>query len=152
MRTKSAGPADKHRLYEMSVQDPSEEIRFIRRVYRKRFGSYPSLLREDFCGTAAVCCRWATISPRNRAVGIDLNHSIISWARRHHLHAIGTAADRVRLVRGDVLRPPAFRPHVVVAMNFSYFTFKERSVLLSYLSGVRRALLPKGILVLDIYG
>jgi hypothetical protein len=151
MRRRTA-KVDKHRLYEMSVQDPGEEIRFIRRVYRKRFGGNPVVLREDFCGTAAVCCRWVRSGEKNRAIGIDLDRATLEWARAHNLSAVGRAASRITLVRGNVLSPPSVRPHVVTAMNFSYFTFKERPLLLSYFRSVRRSLHAKGLFFIDIYG
>ncbi|MFH1681913.1 MAG: class I SAM-dependent methyltransferase [Candidatus Eisenbacteria bacterium] len=152
MKRPNARTANKNRLYEISVQNPDEEVRFIRRVYRKVFGSTPTLLREDFCGSAALCCRWVRSSPEHRAVGIDLDAGVLEWARRNNLPAAGRAAARVRLVRGNVLSPPRVRPHVVTAMNFSYFTFKERPVLLSYFRKVRRTLHAKGLFFLDIYG
>lgn len=152
MAKPTARTADKHRLYEMSVQDPAEEIRFIRRVYRDIFRSEPTVLREDFCGTAAVCCRWVRISPEHRAIGIDLDAEVLEWARTRNLPSAGKAAPRVRLYQGNVLSPPRARPHVVTAMNFSYFTFKERPILLSYFRKVRRTLHAKGLFFLDIYG
>ena len=51
----SAATADKHDLYQRSVQDPEIEIAFLQRVYRKTFGRTPLSLREDFCGTALFC-------------------------------------------------------------------------------------------------
>jgi hypothetical protein len=148
----TAKTSDKHRLYEIAVQNPAEEIRFIRRVYRKHFGTNPTLLREDFCGTAAVCCRWVKTDPANRAIGLDLDRDVLEWGRRHNLAAIGRAAERVTLVRGNVLSPPPARPHVITAMNFSYFTFKKRPLLLSYFRKARKTLHARGLFFLDIYG
>ena len=57
--------ADKHRLYQLAVQDPPFEVDFALKQYKKRRGRRPELLREDFCGTAAVACEWARSSTRH---------------------------------------------------------------------------------------
>src|SRR5690606_18477276 len=56
------------------------------------------------------------------------------------------------LIQGDVLdtkTPPA---DVTVAMNFSYWIFKERATLLKYFRTVRRGLAKDGLFLLDAYG
>ncbi|MBN1825359.1 MAG: class I SAM-dependent methyltransferase [Candidatus Eisenbacteria bacterium] len=143
---------DRHRLYEASVQNPDEEVRFIRRVYKQRYGRTPVFLREDFCGTAAVCARWVKSFPENRAVGVDLDEETLEWGRRNNIEPLGRAAEQVRLILGDVRSRRAFRPEVVAAMNFSYFVFKDRAALLDYYRRVRRSLRPEGMFVFDIYG
>ena len=50
--------ADKYSLYQEAVQDPEADVHLARRIFEKRFGRPPHLLREDFCGTAAVSCCW----------------------------------------------------------------------------------------------
>jgi len=152
MSSLTAQTADKHRLYESSVQNPEEEVRFIREVYKKRYGKNPILLREDFCGTATVCSRWVQSSPQCNAIGVDLDPSVLEWGRRHNLSALGKAASRVDLIHGNVLTPREHRPHVVTAMNFSYFVFKTRAELLNYYRQVYEALDPQGVLLIDIYG
>lgn len=147
-----ASTQDRHRLYETSVQNPDEEVRFMRRVYKQRFGRNPTLLREDFCGTAAVCARWVRSSPKNHAVGVDLDEETLEWGRRNHIEPLGKAADRVELIAGDVRTPRDYRPEVVAAMNFSYFVFKKRPLLLEYFRGVHRSLRPEGAFFFDIYG
>ncbi len=152
MRALTARTACKHSLYESSVQDPSEEVRFIRRVYKRLHGRAPTRLREDFCGTAAVCCRWARSSPDCRSVGVDLDKGVLEWAMKNNVLPLGKAASRVTLLRRNVLDPPDYRPHVVTAMNFSYFGFKTRSLLLHYFRKVHESLDPRGMMVMDIYG
>lgn len=152
MARTQAQKADKHRLYEGSVQSPIEETRFIRRVYRKMFGKYPTRLREDFCGTAAACAHWVKGSPDHRAVGVDLDREVLDWGRRNNVEPLGETASRVRLIHGDVRGKSNYRPHVVTAMNFSYFVFKEKSILLGYLKSVRKSLDREGFMLLDIYG
>ena len=51
-----ASNADRHILYEKSVQDVAEEYRFVSKTFRKLRGRAPRRMREDFCGTASMCC------------------------------------------------------------------------------------------------
>ena len=53
-----ADGADRYALYLDSVQEPSHEVSFFKRAFKKEFGREPVVLREDFCGTAAVCYEW----------------------------------------------------------------------------------------------
>ena len=46
--------ADKYRLYQESVQDPESDVSFAQRIFKRRYGRPARLLREDFCGAAAV--------------------------------------------------------------------------------------------------
>ena len=45
--------ADKHVLYQKAVQEPVADVHFLRRAYKQTFDRKPTILREDFCGTAA---------------------------------------------------------------------------------------------------
>jgi len=149
-----ASRADRYDLYEKSVQVPDEDVAFARRAFRKRSDREPRTLREDFCGTALVCCEWVRAHRDNRALGVDLDPEPLAWGRRHNLELLEAAQrERLELVEGDVLAVPERPPvDVVVAFNFSYFTFHERAVLLDYFRRVREALAPDGVLVLDAYG
>ena len=53
-----AEQADRHVLYEQSVQDVESEVDFLRTTYLSVRGKPASSLREDFCGTAAAACEW----------------------------------------------------------------------------------------------
>jgi len=53
-----AEQADRHQLYEESVQCSEAEIDFVESTFKKIRKRKPLTLREDFCGTAAVCCEW----------------------------------------------------------------------------------------------
>ncbi len=50
--------ADRHVLYERSVQAVDFEVEFLEKTYREIRGRRPKSLREDFCGTAAAACEW----------------------------------------------------------------------------------------------
>ena len=150
----TAATADKHLLYERSVQSPEAEIAFVDRVYRKARGRLPDLLREDFCGTAFTSCTWARTRPGNHAIGVDLDAKTLEWAIAHNLAWLNDEErQRVELVRGDVLHvrsdPPA---DVVLALNFSYFIFKRRADLLAYFKAARRNVRDDGLFVCDAYG
>jgi len=143
---------DKHVLYKRSVQDAEAEVRFFNRVYRKLRGKIPLILREDFCGTAAVASEWVRSHEARRAYGIDLHLPTLRWGIDHHLKSLGKDASRVNLIHGNVLDRHPFKADVVAALNFSYFTFKERPLMLRYAKGVRQALAKDGIFVMDIFG
>ena len=57
--TLSCKGADKHLLYQWSVQDGDDEVAFSVEQYEKRRGRPPKILREDFCGTALAASCWA---------------------------------------------------------------------------------------------
>ena len=74
--------ADKYLLYELSVQDPGFEVELAVEQYKKRRGTRPRVLREDFCGTAANACRWVQDHPEAQAIGLDLDQPTLEWARK----------------------------------------------------------------------
>jgi len=148
-----AEQADRHRLYELSVQNPEAEIGFMDATFRALRGRRAQLLREDFCGTAAVSCEWVRLRPSNRAIGVDLDAEVLAWGHEHNLGQLPpTAAQRVRLIHDDVLKVQSDPPDIIAAMNFSYWLFKERKQLKRYFRRAREALAEGGILFLDAYG
>jgi len=148
-----ADRADRHILYEKSVQDAESEIAFVDETFRNLRGREPRTLREDFCGTANVCCEWVRRRPDNTAVGVDLDASVLAWSQEHKLPALKDAeASRVRLIEGDVLTTRGRPVDVVLAMNFSYWLFKTRLLLREYFAAVHRNLKRDGLFILDCYG
>jgi cyclopropane fatty-acyl-phospholipid synthase-like methyltransferase len=150
--TLSALNADRHILYEASVQSVEFEADFLRKLYRKRRGHPFRVLREDFCGTAALACEWARRHPDNRAIGVDLHRPTLEWGRLHNLPRLKGAANRVTLLENNVLDVRRPKADVVVAFNYSYGVFKTRDILRRYFATVREGLNPDGILVLDSFG
>ncbi len=148
----TAATADKHDLYQRSVQDPEIEIAFIHRVYKKTFGRAPLSLREDFCGTALFCAEWVKSNEERTAVGIDLDQPTLDWGIRHNLSAIGDSAQRVTLLRQNVLDPLPHRFDMAVGLNFSYWVFLTRDEMRAYFKGVHASLNRDGMFVLDAYG
>ncbi len=148
-----ASRADKYVLYERAVQVPEADVRFLRRIYRQHFGREARTLREDFCGTAALCCAWVKSNAANRAFGVDLDPEPLAFGREHHLGALAPSAEaRVRLFEGDVRSVTHEKVDVTVGFNFSYFLFKSRPALLEYFRHARTTLKSEGLFVLDIFG
>jgi len=148
-----AAAADKYRLYEMAVQCPAADVDFVQRVFRRRHGRPARRLREDFCGTAAICCEWVRRHRDNTALGIDTDARVLAWCRRHHLEQLAPArAAHVQLLQADVMQVQTPTTEVVLAMNFSYWLFKERASLRSYFEHARACLQRGGMLFLDACG
>lgn len=148
-----ASKADRYALYLHSVQAPSYDVKFFRRVYKSYFDEKPKILREDFCGTAAVCCHWVKGRPDCFGYGVDLDPEPLFWGEEHNLKAL-KAADRARvhLIQGDVRTAVTPKADVVAAQNFSYCTFKTRDALREYFRAALSQLADRGVLVLDLFG
>ena len=98
-----AEQAELYDLYEAAVQDPEGDVALLQRMYRTYYDREPHLLREDFCGTAALCCAWVKADAENRAYGIDIDPGPLKWARRKSFPKLGPElASRVTLLQGDV--------------------------------------------------
>lgn len=150
-RATLAAKADRHALYERAVQDPAGDVKFFSRTYRKLRGHDPVSLREDFCGTAALCAAWARSAPERTAIGVDLSQETMDWGRRHHLEPAGVT-DRVTLMCADVREVRRPKVDVACALNFSYYCFKQRADLLAYFSTVHAGLHKDGLFFLDLLG
>jgi SAM-dependent methyltransferase len=144
-------PHDRHRLYELAVQDAATELALLERVLR-RAGRPALRLREDFCGTAMLACAWVAGGARRTADAVDLDPSVLTWSLTHRLPALGPAAARIGLHRRDVRRGPRGPYDAILALNFSWQVFHARGDLRDYLASARRALAPGGALVLDVFG
>jgi SAM-dependent methyltransferase len=154
-RPRPQGPAsrDRHWLYQESVQSPEVHFHFFDRVFRERNDRRPTSLKEDFCGTALLAARWVQHRRDHTAVGVDLDGSTLRWGREHNLSVL-TPDERARvtLLRDNVLHVTRPRVDLVVAFNFSYFTFQTRDALRGYFSAVRRSLVPGGVFIGDAFG
>lgn len=148
-----AATADRHKLYEDSVQDPQREIEFLQRLYRKLTGRRPMVLREDFCGTAQVCCQWVKMHQQHIAIGIDLDPRVLRWASRRNVAQLSREQTaRLKLLNNNVLTVQTASADVIAAMNFSYYTFKTRHQLLQYFRHCRSGLSKNGVMFLDAFG
>ncbi|MEJ1353488.1 MAG: class I SAM-dependent methyltransferase [Candidatus Sedimenticola sp. (ex Thyasira tokunagai)] len=145
--------ADRHHLYELSVQYAASEIEFIDDTYRLLRGRRAKLLREDFCGTANVCCEWVRQRKSNRSIGVDIDSEVLGWGLKNRVKRLSREQQkRVSLLEADVLKAETDAPDIISAMNFSYWLFKERTKLRRYFTRVHQALASDGILFMDAYG
>ncbi|MCH2134695.1 MAG: class I SAM-dependent methyltransferase [Phycisphaerales bacterium] len=150
---RTAKGSDIHELYELSVQDPVGEIDTIDRIWKDQRGRTAGSMREDFCGTAAVAREWVKKRPGNTAVGVDLSTEVLDWCRARLDDQLDAAQqDRLTLIEGDVLATPTDPVETILAFNFSYFLFKQRSQVLEYFRSVRDGLAEDGLFILDAYG
>ena len=148
-----AQQADRHALYQEAVQDPPSDVALVRRLFRKHYGRDPRLLREDFCGTAAMACAWVNAHRENRAFGVDLDPDPLEWGLQNNVAALSRAQSRrLQLLQGDVREVNHARVDVTVAFNFSYFVFQRRRDLIEYFRKARSTLRRQGLFVLDLYG
>ena len=148
-----ADRVDRHKLYEQSVQDADTEVEFLDETFQLARGRPPRSLREDFCGTATVACKWVEADETHTAIGVDLDSEVLDWGRKHNLERMPEEArERVQLIQGDVLESPGRDIDIVTAMNFSYWIFKERANLLRYFRSARTALAEDGLFLIDVYG
>ena len=145
--------ADKYDLYLQSVQEPEFEVEFFHKVYRKRFGRAPVTLREDFCGTAAVCCDWVKSKKDRVAVGIDLDLEPLQWCREHFLPKLKDhQLERLTLVEQDVRTTGEQKFDILAAQNFSFFLFETRDTLREYFEYALGNLADEGLLFADMFG
>lgn len=145
--------ADRHRLYELSVQCSEAEIDFVDDTFKKLRGRRAKRLREDFCGTANVCCEWVRRRKGNQAIGVDLDAEVLQWGREHQLSQLKTSQSRrITLLEENVLTVETEPVEIISAMNFSYWLFKERAQLKRYFQRVFNQLTDDGVLFMDAYG
>lgn len=149
-----ASQADRHILYQESVQDTEFEYEFVSDTFKRLRGRNARLLREDFCGTAQMCCEWVSRGKENRAVGVDLDTEVLDWARTHNVSKLKPReAERVQLIEANVLDVKTeAAPDLVIAMNFSYQCFTTREALRNYFAKVREDLVEDGVLIMDAFG
>jgi len=153
LKSTMASKANRHELYELAVQCSESEIEFIDDTFQKIRGKKATLLREDFCGTANVCCEWINRRKHNHAIGVDIDREVLDWGIKHRLSQLSKEAySRIALFQGNVLDTPTEQPDIISAMNFSYWLFKERSQLKRYFETARKNLGKGGILFMDAYG
>ncbi len=152
-REYTARNADKFRLYLDSVQAPETDAGYVDRLYKRLRGQRAHLLREDFCGTAAISCEWVKRHREHRAIGVDLDVPTLTWGIQNNLCELTPDQQRrMNLMTANVLDVSQPKVDILVAMNFSYFIFKKREDLLRYFQNTRRSLKPKGLFLLDAFG
>jgi hypothetical protein len=149
----TAKTADINDLYERSVQCPESEVDLIYQAWDELRGRKPVHIREDFCGTSAVAREWVCRNKANTVMGVDLDEDVLVWAQAKITKELTSEqADRISLVKQDVMAVKADPAECILAMNFSYYGFKKRETLKRYFSAVYRDLVGDGLFLLDAYG
>lgn len=144
---------DKYSYYRRAVQSPDTDVDFLRDTYKELRGKEPQVLREDFCGTFAICCDWVKLSGKAKAYGIDLDEEPILYGLANYLPKLSPSQrERVKVLQENVLNPGLPKADVIAALNFSYFVFKERSMMKSYFHNCLGTLNSGGMLIVDCFG
>jgi len=152
-RNRLAGQADRHYLYQESVQDTEAEIDFFEETWAELRERPAELLREDFCGTANTACEWIRRDPQHYAIGVDLDAEVLEWGLLNNLAQLDDEQQsRIELLQENVLDTTPALADIVLAMNFSYYLFLVREDLLDYFRCVHAGLVDDGIFFLDAYG
>ncbi|TWU31587.1 class I SAM-dependent methyltransferase [Novipirellula artificiosorum] len=145
--------ADKFDCYQKSVQTPEHEVEFFEQAFRDAYHRKPYTLREDFCGTFAICCEWAKSDSKRTAVGTDLCSETLAWGREHNLAKLDQAQQsRVKILEQDVRKRNRPQVDVLAAQNFSFWLFKTRPEVIDYFKIARSNLKAEGIMVMDMMG
>ena len=148
-----ASTADRHLLYELSVQCAEAEVDFVDHAFKRLRKRKAKLLREDFCGTANVCCEWVKRGNKRHAIGIDLDPEVLDWGRDNNLARLSEKKrQRITLLKENVLEVKTEQPDIISAMNFSYWLLQDRASLKTYFESVYTALKDDGVFFLDAYG
>lgn len=148
----TAKTADKHVLYQLSVQAPDTEVLFLNDWFKSIRGKKPLSLREDFCGTAILCAEWVKSNAERTATGIDIDRGVLAWGEKHNLASLGDKRERITLLKQDVRAKVKQKHDIICAFNFSYWIFKTRESLRDYFATVRSGLGKGGLFFLDAYG
>jgi hypothetical protein len=152
-RNRLASEADRHHLYQESVQDTETEIDFIQETWEALRQRPAELLREDFCGTANTASEWVRRDAGHYAIGVDLDEEVLEWGELNNLSNLDDdQRSRIQLLHENVLHTDPGLADIVLAMNFSYYLFLTREELLEYFRCVHAGLMDDGILFLDAYG
>lgn len=144
---------DKYDFYRKAVQSPDDDVIFLRDAYRELKKKDAKILREDFCGTFLLSTEWVKLSPKHKAIGLDLDPEPLEYGKNHYLEKLTAHQQkRIQLYEMDVLKSSLPAADLVIAMNFSYFIFKTRIMLKSYFSNVLKSLNKDGLFIIDLFG
>jgi len=148
-----AQKADPHELYELSVQSVEDEVEFLEATYLAIRRRKPRVLREDFCGTAHAACEWVRTGATREAIAVDIEASVLEWGKaRHYAKLPAGAKKRIDFIHDNVLNVRSSGVDILVAFNFSYWTFKTRDALRDYFRAARESLGDDGLFFVDLFG
>ncbi|MFL2848906.1 MAG: hypothetical protein ACJZ8R_01980 [Pseudohongiellaceae bacterium] len=148
-----ADKADKYDCYQQSVQEPEHEIDIFDQAFREAYNRKALKLREDFCGTFAVCCYWVESDSKRSAWGIDLCEETLQWGKNNNLNKLKEKdSRRVTVMEQDVRERSTPQVDVLAAQNFSFWIFKTREEVLEYFKIAYANLASEGVIVMDMMG
>ena len=148
-----ADKADKFYCYQESVQEPEHEVEIFDLIYKEAYSKKPLTLREDFCGTFAVCCEWVKSDKDRRAVGVDLCPETLGWGIENNLNKLDPSAkEKVEVLEKDVRSQTTPKVEILAAQNFSFWIFKTREEVVDYFKIAYGNLQDKGIMIMDMMG
>ena len=148
-----ADKADKYDCYQQSVQEPEHEIDIFDQAFREAYNRKALKLREDFCGTFAVCCYWVESDSKRSAWGIDLCEETLQWGKNNNLNKLKEKdSRRVTVMEQDVRERSTPQVNVLTAQNFSFWIFKTREEVLEYFKVAYANLASEGVIVMDMMG
>lgn len=143
----------KYEFYEESVQNPKGEVETLQEVFEGIRGKKALTLREDFCGTGAVLCEWTKQGESYKSFGIDLDPEPVEYGQETHFKKLtDSQKERAKYILGDVFETKTPDCDLIIALNFSYYIFKERKKLLAYFKNVYENLSQDGVFVVDLFG
>ncbi len=152
-KTPLAQSADRHDLYQRSVQNPPADVYFMNKIFRRYRGRKPLSMKEDFCGTAYLSATWVKSNKQRTAIGVDLDQPTLDWGKAHNIDPLKPhQRERVTLVNANVLDITEPKVDVTCALNFSYCVFKTRQELLRYFQIAHKGLNREGMFFCELFG
>lgn len=145
---------NKFDLYELCVQTPAMQARFLEAVHNGGGvgGAGGLTLGEDFAGPAGIARAWVALSEGHRAVCTDRDPEPLEHAARRAEEMLGRGTSgRLAFVADDVLVARRGMD-VIAALNFAVCELTQRAALLTYLRHALCRLETGGVLVADLYG
>lgn len=138
---------DKFDLYELCVQSPDYDAKMLRAMH----GHGPSVLGEDFCGSAAISRAWVALDRSHRAIAVDLDAPTLAKAQSKD-PGLGDKreAGRITYILADVMAVRD-RCDIITVQNYSICELHSRESLVAYLSHARARLSRRGMFACDIY-
>ena len=148
-----AEQADRHTLYQESVQCPEAEVDFISKTFEALKGRKALSMKEDFGGTGYLSVEWAKSDPERTSIVVDIDKPTLDWGKKNNAEAAGSdVASRVEYIAADVRDSTDPKVDVINAFNFSYCIFETRDEMRKYFEVTREGLKDDGMLVLDLFG
>jgi SAM-dependent methyltransferase len=148
-----AEAADRHVLYQESVQCPEAEVDFMSKTFEALKGRKALSVKEDFGGTGYLSVEWAKSDPERTAIVVDIDKPTLDWGQKNNAEAAGSdVASRVQYIEADVRDITEPKVDITNAFNFSYCIFETRDEMRKYFEIAREGIKDDGILVLDLFG